>query len=162
MAMADERGPLAQVHQLYVQVETRAASALESLVGSNAFGELLATSASNAMALARLANGGLDRGVRALRVAGRSDVTDLARQLARTEDKLERMLQLVEELEGRLEAGAAPVAAPPVDAAPSAAPPVDAAPSAAPPVDAAPSGAAAPSGTARARAKSATARRRTS
>lgn len=148
--MADQQGPLAQVHQLYVAAETRAASALESLVGSNVFGELLATSASNAMALARLANGGIDRGVRALRVAGRSDVTDLARQLARTEDKLERMLQLVEELEGRLEAGAAP--------------PVDAPSSAAPPVDAPPSAAAAPSGTARtrARAKSAPARRRAS
>jgi hypothetical protein len=108
--MADERGPLAQVHQLYVAAETRAASALESLVGSNVFGGLLATSASNTMALARLANGGIDRGVRALRVAGRSDVTDLARQLARTEDKLERMLQLVEELQGRLDAGAAPPA----------------------------------------------------
>ena len=150
--MADERGPLAQVHQRYVAAETRAASALESLVGSNVFGELLATSASNAMALARLANGGIDRGVRALRVAGRSDVTDLARQLARTEDKLERMLQLVEELEGRIDSGAAPVAAPPVDAPPSAAPPVDAPPSVA----------AAPSGTARAGAKSATARRRAS
>jgi hypothetical protein len=162
--MADQEGPLAQVHQLYVQAETRAASALESLVGSNAFGGLLATSASNAMALARLANGGIDRGIRALRVAGRADVADLARQLARTEDKLERMLQLVEELEGRLEAGAAPVAAPPVHAAPSAAPPVHAAPSgtAAPPVHAAPSGTAAPSGAARARAKSATARRRPS
>jgi hypothetical protein len=146
--MADQQGPLAQVHQLYVAAETRAASTLESLVGSNVFGELLATSASNAMALARLANGGIDRGVRALRVAGRSDVTDLARQLARTEDKLERMLQLVEELEGRLEAGAAP--------------PVDTTPSAAPPVDAPPSATAAPSGTARARAKSAPARRRTS
>jgi hypothetical protein len=148
--MADQKGPLAQVHQLYVAAETRAASALETLVGSNVFGELLATSASNAMALARLANGGIDRGVRTLRVAGRSDVTDLAHQLARTEDKLERMLQLVEELEGRLEAGAAP--------------PVDAPPSAAPPVDAPPSATAAPSGTARtrARSKSAPARRRTS
>ena len=146
--MADERGPLAQVHQLYVAAETRAASALESLVGSNVFGGLLATSASNAMALARLANGGIDRGVRALRVAGRSDVTDLARQLARTEDKLERMLQLVEEFEGRIDPGAAR--------------PADAPPSAAPPVDAPPSVAAAPSGTARAGAKSATARRRAS
>jgi len=109
--MADQQGPLAQVHQLYVAAEARAASVLESLVGSNAFGELLATSASNAMALARLANGGIDRGVRALRVAGRADVADLARQLARTEDKLERMLQLVEDLEGRIEAGPAPPAA---------------------------------------------------
>jgi hypothetical protein len=136
--MADQEGPLAQVHQLYVAAETRAASALESLVGSNAFGGLLATSASNAMALARLANGGIDRGVRALRVAGRADVADLGRQLARTEDKLERMLQLVEELEGRID----PLAARPVDVPPSAA--------------------AAPPGTARARAKPATARRRAS
>jgi hypothetical protein len=149
--MADQQGPLAQVHQLYVAAETRAASALESLVGSNAFGELLATSASNAMALARLANGGIDRGVRALRVAGRSDVTDLARQLARTEDKLERMLQLVEELEGRLKDGpAVPAdAAPPARAAPLA--------SAAVPADAAP-----PARAARGRAKSAPARRRAS
>ena len=108
--MADQKDPLARIYRRYVEVETRAASALESLVGSNAFGELLATSASNAMALVRHANGGLDRGVRALRVAGRADVAELARQLARTEDKLERMLQLVEELEGRLDAGAAPPA----------------------------------------------------
>jgi hypothetical protein len=105
--MADQQDPLARIYRLYVEVETRTASALESIVGSNAFGELLATSASNAMALARHANGGIDRGIRALRVAGRADVADLARQLARTEDKLERMLQLVEELDGRLEAGAA-------------------------------------------------------
>jgi hypothetical protein len=106
--MADQHDPLSRIYRLYVDVEKRAASALESLVGTDAFGELLATSASNAMALARLANGGIDRGVRALRVAGRADVTELARQLARTEDKLERMLQLVEELEGRLDARAVP------------------------------------------------------
>src|ERR1022692_4150635 len=121
--MADQQDPLSRIYRLYVDVETRAASALESLVGTNAFGELLATSASNAMALARLANGGIDRGVRALRGAGRSDVTDLARQLARREDKLGRMLRLVRELEGLFVSGAPPVAAPPVDAPPSAAPP---------------------------------------
>jgi hypothetical protein len=100
--MADQHDPLSRIYRLYVDVETRAASALESLVGTDAFGELLATSASNAMALARLANGGIDRGVRALRVAGRADVTELARQLARTEDKLERVLQEVEQLRDEL------------------------------------------------------------
>src|SRR5450432_3879295 len=126
--MADQHDPLSRIYRLYVDVEKRAASALESLVGTDAFGELLATSASNAMALARLANGGIDRGVRALRVAGRADVADLARQNARTEDKLERMLQLVEELEGRLGTGAAPpLGAPPVAAPPVAAPPSGAA-----------------------------------
>jgi hypothetical protein len=163
MAMADERGPLAQVHQRYVQAETHAASALESVVGSNAFGELLAKSASNAMALARLANGGIDRGVRALRVAGRADVADLARQNARTEDKLERMLQLIEELEGRLEAREAPL----VDAAALAftASLADAAPlpGAEAPADAAPmADAAAPADAARARAKVRASRRRAS
>jgi hypothetical protein len=108
--MANQQSPLARIHRTYVGAEARAASAVESAVGSNAFGELLAMSASNAMALARLANGGIDRGVRALRVAGRADIADLGRQLARAEDKLERMLQLVEELEGRLDAGAAPPA----------------------------------------------------
>ena len=58
--MADQKDPLARIYRRYVEVETRAASALESLVGSNAFGELLAMSASNAMALVRHANGGLD------------------------------------------------------------------------------------------------------
>jgi hypothetical protein len=43
-------------------------------------------------------------------VAGRGDVSNLARQLARTEDKLERMLQLVEELKDLLDQRATPVA----------------------------------------------------
>jgi BMFP domain-containing protein YqiC len=37
--------------------------------------------------------------LRNLRIAGRSDVDRLARQLARTEDKLELLLQAVERLE---------------------------------------------------------------
>jgi hypothetical protein len=98
--MTDRHGPFAQAYRLYVKFETRASSALESL-GTNALGELLATSASNALEIAKLPNGSIDRGIRAMRVAGRADITDLSRQLARMEDKLERILQLVEELEGR-------------------------------------------------------------
>jgi hypothetical protein len=67
--MTDRHGPFAQAYRLYVEFETRASSALESL-GTNPFGELLATSASNALAIARLANGSIDRGIRAMRVAG--------------------------------------------------------------------------------------------
>ena len=40
--------------------------------------------------------------VRNLRLAGRQDVTSLARQLARTEDKLEQVLQEVERLQEQL------------------------------------------------------------
>ncbi len=46
--------------------------------------------------------------VRNLRLAGRTDVTRLGRQLARTEDKLERVLQEVEELRKELAARPAP------------------------------------------------------
>ena len=44
--------------------------------------------------------------LRNLRLAGRADVTRLARQLNRTEDKLERVLQELEELRDELRAGA--------------------------------------------------------
>jgi hypothetical protein len=40
--------------------------------------------------------------VRNLRIAGRADVTRLARQLHRTEDKLERVLQEIERLRDEL------------------------------------------------------------
>jgi hypothetical protein len=43
--------------------------------------------------------------LRNLRLAGRADVTRLARQLHRTEDKLERLLQEVEELHAELACG---------------------------------------------------------
>ena len=45
---------------------------------------------------------------RAFRVASRADVTRLARQLHRTEDKLERVLQEVEQLRDELDAGDRP------------------------------------------------------
>jgi septal ring factor EnvC (AmiA/AmiB activator) len=44
----------------------------------------------------------MDIVVRNLRIAGKRDVVGLARQLARTEDKLERVLQEVEELRDEL------------------------------------------------------------
>jgi hypothetical protein len=44
----------------------------------------------------------MDLVLRNLRVAGRSDVVRLSRQLARTEDKLERVLQEVEELRSEM------------------------------------------------------------
>ena len=40
--------------------------------------------------------------LRNLRIAGRADITRLARQLHRTEDKLERVLQEVEQLRDEL------------------------------------------------------------
>ncbi|WP_088319699.1 hypothetical protein [Kineosporia sp. R_H_3] len=94
--------PLTQLLALYEQAEAKAAALAEQAVGSNVFAELLATTATNVMALAGVANSVVDRGVRLTRFAARADVTGLARQLARTEDKLERLLQEVQEISGRL------------------------------------------------------------
>ena len=66
------------------------------------FGELLAHTAENVAALTRMGNDFSDLVLRNLRVAGRADITRLARQLHRTEDKLERVLQEVEGLRDEL------------------------------------------------------------
>jgi hypothetical protein len=95
--------PGEQVARLYEQAEAQAAKAGESLVGSRGFASMLGQLAENAAALTKLGNDMMDLALRNLRVAGRRDIVRLARQLARTEDKLERVLQEVEELRDRLE-----------------------------------------------------------
>ena len=96
--------PAEQVRRLYEDAENRTATGLENLVASNGFGEVLSMVTGNMMALTRMTNVGLDQLVRGTRLAGRSDITRLGRQLARTEDKLEQVLQLVERLEAELAA----------------------------------------------------------
>jgi hypothetical protein len=117
--MAEERlTPEQEARRLYEEAETRTAKAMEQLVGREAFGELLARVTENVMAVTRIGNDIFDLVVRNMRVAGRRDITGLARQLARTEDKLELVLQEVERLQQRLDAGdasgngAAPARAP--------------------------------------------------
>ena len=103
--MADDRGsstPAEQVARLYEQAESQAAEAGERLVGSHGFASLLGQLAENAAALTKLSNDAMDLVVRNLRLAGRRDVVRLARQLARTEDKLERVLQELEEVRDQL------------------------------------------------------------
>ena len=96
--------PLEQAYRAYERFEGQLSAAMDQLVATNGFADLLATSATTVMALTRLANGTVDRFVRSTRLAARQDVVGLARQLARTEDKLERLLQAVEELQDRLDA----------------------------------------------------------
>ena len=99
--MAEDRStptPVEQVARLYEQAETQAAEAGERLVGSSGFAALLGQMAENAAALTKLGNDAMDLMLRNLRIAGRRDVVRLARQLGRTEDKLERVLQELEEL----------------------------------------------------------------
>ena len=90
--------PEAQVSALYEDAESQTAKAFEGLVAKPGFGALLARSAENVAALTRIGADLADLTLRNLRLAGRADITRLARQLHRTEDKLERVLQEVEQL----------------------------------------------------------------
>ena len=99
----DAPSPAEQVARLYEQAESEAAKASERLVGSSGFASLLGQLAENAAALTKLSGDALDLTVRNLRLAGRRDIIRLSRQLARTEDKLERVLQEVEAVRDLLE-----------------------------------------------------------
>ncbi|MBV9309359.1 MAG: hypothetical protein JOZ73_00925 [Solirubrobacterales bacterium] len=103
--MADQSSsPSEEVKRLYEEAESATARALEESVSRPSFGELLARVTENAVALTKIGTDVFDLMLRNLRLAGRQDVTRLARQLARTEDKLELVLQEVERLNDRLEA----------------------------------------------------------
>jgi hypothetical protein len=102
--MADDQlTPAEQIARLYEQAEAAAAEASERLVGSGGFASLLGQVAENVAALTKASGDALDGAVHNLRIAGRRDVIRLERQLARTEDKLERVLQEIELLQDRLE-----------------------------------------------------------
>jgi hypothetical protein len=92
------RSPEDQVRALYEDMESRTAEAFEQAVSTSSFGAMLARGAENVAALTRIGNDVADLVLRNLRLAGRADITRLARQLHRNEDKLERVLQEVEQL----------------------------------------------------------------
>jgi hypothetical protein len=77
-------------------------SADEQVVSRDGFGVLLARMTENVVAVSKLGSDAADIVWRNMRVAGRQDITHLGRQLNRTEDKLERVLQEVEQLRGEL------------------------------------------------------------
>ncbi len=105
MADGSSTGPDAQVRALYEQAESRTAQAFEELVSKPSFGVMLARSAENVAAMARIGSDLGDLVLRNLRLAGRADVARLAQQLHRTEDKLERLLQEMEDLREELARG---------------------------------------------------------
>ncbi|MET8808711.1 hypothetical protein [Streptomyces sp. NPDC004546] len=86
----------------YEAMEQQAAETAEQLVSGSAFADLLGLTAGNFAALTRISGETCDLMLRNMRLAGRADVTRLGRQLARTEDKLERVLQEVEDLRDHL------------------------------------------------------------
>jgi uncharacterized membrane protein YgcG len=103
--MSEDRhpSPTDQVKQLYEDSEKRASRAFEELVSRDSFGEVLARVTENVVGIIKIGNDAFDLILRNLRLAGRQDITRLGRQLARTEDKLELVLQQVEHLQERLE-----------------------------------------------------------
>jgi hypothetical protein len=100
----DRPSPADEVQRLYDEAESAVAKAMEDLVSRDSFGALLVRVTENVMGVTQIANGAIDLLVRNVRLAGRADVVRLARMIARTEDKLEMVLQEVERLNARLDA----------------------------------------------------------
>jgi hypothetical protein len=80
-------------------MESEAAAAMEQLVAGEGFARLLVQLTENVVALSRIGRDAGDLVLRNLGMAGLRDIDRVARQLIRTEDKLERLLQAVERLE---------------------------------------------------------------
>jgi hypothetical protein len=104
MAQARRSDPAGEVRRLYGEVESQTAEAFERVVSRPSFGVLLAWMTENAVAVTKISTDVFDLVLRNLRLAGRQDITRLARQLNRTEDKLELLLQEVELLRDELAA----------------------------------------------------------
>ena len=94
----DRPTPDQEARRLYEETEARVAEAFERMVSRDSFGELLAMATENVVALTRIGFEAMDLVWSNLRLAGRRDIIRLARQLGRTEDKLEQVLQEVESL----------------------------------------------------------------
>lgn len=102
--MADEAGATGaeRLRGQFDDFLSTAAPGLEEVTTSKAFGTMLAQAVGNMVALHRIGNDVLDLAIRNARLAGRADVTSLHKQLARTENKLEHVLEVVERLEDEL------------------------------------------------------------
>jgi hypothetical protein len=99
----DRPTPEEEARSVYDEAEAQVAKAAERVVSRDSFGELLAMATENVVALTRMSFDALDLVWSNLRLAGRRDITRLARQVGRTEDKLERVLQEVERLRDEIE-----------------------------------------------------------
>src|SRR3954447_23209411 len=94
--------PDQEVRRLYEEAESRVAKAAERVVSRDSFGELLAMMTENAVSFTRIGNEAMDMVLRNLRMASRQDLNRVTRALGRTEDKLEQVLQEMEELRDEL------------------------------------------------------------
>jgi hypothetical protein len=84
---------------------------LQKVVGSESFARLLAQAMGTTMGVTKLWSDGMELGMRSLRMPTQGELTRIAGQIARLEDKLEDVLIAVERLEdtvARLEPKPAP------------------------------------------------------
>jgi hypothetical protein len=109
----DRPTPEQEIRRLYEESEARVAKAAERVVSRDSFGELLAMATENVVAVTRIGFEFMDLVWSNLRIAGRRDITRLARQLGRTEDKLEQVLQEIERLREEVDNVSANGAKPP-------------------------------------------------
>ena len=100
--MAQQDSAEQKLREAYDKSERQMSRSADDLVASQGFAEALAMLTSNAVAMSRIVSIGMDQVVRATRFAGQRDLMRLGHQLNRTEDKLERVLQVVEDLEDEL------------------------------------------------------------
>jgi hypothetical protein len=94
--------PEDQFRAWYERYESATAEAMEEMAAKPSFGKLMAMATENIAALTRIGADMADLTLRNLRIASRADITRLAQQLNRTEDKLERVLQEIESLRDEL------------------------------------------------------------
>jgi len=87
------------LRELFEQFENQLAQGFERFVAGEGFSELLVGMTENTVAIWKMNADSWDLVWRALRLPARPDIDRLARQLARTEDKLEFLLQAVERLQ---------------------------------------------------------------
>lgn len=102
--MAEELTAAEKVRKSIDEFLGASGKGLEEVVNTKAFGDILAQLTGNLVAVSRIGGETLDLLIRNARLAGRKDVSELGRQLARNEDKLEAVLALVEELQDELKA----------------------------------------------------------
>lgn len=104
--MTEQRplSPMEQIRRAYEETEQRTSQTMEELVSSQGFAEMLSMLVGNAMSVSRISGNVLDDLVRRSHLAGRTDLAGVGRQIGRTEDKLELVLQRIESLEQEVRA----------------------------------------------------------
>ena len=75
---------------------------LQKVVGSESFARLLAQTMGTTMGVTKLWSDGMELGMRSLRMPTQGELTRIAAQIARLEDKLEDVLVAVERLEDQV------------------------------------------------------------